>query len=231
VEREPQSIQEHIDEFRSRLIYSAAVFTLFSIIGFYFSGEVLAFLQADVGVQLNALAAYEAIYTQIMIGVLLGFVSGLPFFIYQGLKFAEPGLKPKEYRVLRNFLPVSFALFLLGSAFSYEFVVKNSFRFFESTTEAAEVMAVWGLKNTIGFALKLSFLSGLLFQLPVVSVVLARVGLLNSDQMRKYRVYFIVAVLLLSALATPPDIVTQVLVTAPVILLYQLSIYLVSRIE
>jgi len=191
----------------------------------------LSWVQADLGVELHALAAYAAVYTQIMIALIFAMVAGLPVFVYQGLRFMEPGLKPGEYRVLRNFLPFSFLLFVAGLVFAYEFVVKTSFGFFASITHAADVAAVWGLQNTVGFALKLSVFSGVLFQLPVVSLVLAKAGLLSAARMVKYRVYFVVAVLVVAAVLTPPDIITQVLVTVPVLGLYQLSIVLVARVE
>jgi sec-independent protein translocase protein TatC len=231
MEDQPQSLEHHIQELRTRLLHTAIVFSILTATGFTISDRILAWLQTNLTVKLHALAAYETIYTQIMIALIFGFVTCLPVLVYQGLRFSKPGLKSGEYRLLRNFLPFSFFLFLLGAVFSYEFVVKTSFRFFESTTRAAEVAAVWGLQNTVGFALKLSILSGILFQLPVVCLVLAKAGLLTAAQMVQYRIYFIVAVLVLAAVATPPDIITQILVTVPVIGLYQISILLIKRIE
>lgn len=226
-----RDISYHIQELRTRLIHSLVVLTVLSAVGFYLSGDILAWLQNDLGVGLNALSAYETIYTQIMIGLMFGFFTSLPVILFQLLKFAEPGLKPQEYRIIRNYLPMSFLLFVLGSGFAYESIVKTSLRFFKQSTQAADVNAVWGLQNTIGFALKLSAVVGVLFQLPIVAMVLAKAGVINAHLMRRYRSYFIVGILLLSAVATPPDIITQLLVTFPIIGLYQLSIYLVSRVR
>lgn len=226
-----QDLNTHIQELRSRVIHSLIVLTVLGSIGFYFSQDILSLIQADLGFQLNALSAYETVYTQISIALIFGLIAGLPAIIYQMLKFVEPGLKAKEYRILRNYLPFSIILFLIGSIFSYQFIVKQSLNFFMSMTESADVQSVWSLQRTIGFAIKLSAVSGILFQLPIVSLILGKAGVINSEMMKEYRAYFIIAILLVSAIATPPDLITQLLVTAPVIGLYQISIFLVAGIE
>jgi sec-independent protein translocase protein TatC len=231
METEQQSLQYHIQELRKRVIHSGIVFIVLSAIGIYFSGDILSIIQNDLGYSLNALSAYEAFYTQIMIGVLFGFFFSLPTTLYHMIKFAEPGLKPGEYRILRNYLPFSVILFVVGAVFAYTVIVKTSLEFFRASTLAADVGAVWSLQNTVGFSLKLSALTGIMFQLPIAALVLAKAGLINADVMRRYRAYFVVAVLLLAAIATPPDLVTQLLVTGPVIGLYQISIYLVKHVD
>jgi len=104
-------------------------------------------------------------------------------------------------------------------------------QFFQSFTASADVISVWGLRATISFVLRISALTGSLFQLPVIAAVLALVGLLRSDQMRQYRNHFIIAILVLAAVTTPPDVLTQILIVGPVTGLYQVSIWLVERIE
>lgn len=225
------AFKRHVRELRQRLVAALIVFAGFSAISFYFSPGVLSWLQADLALSLHALKAYEVIYTQIMISLILGFFLSLPFTLYQFLAFARPGLRPGEYRLLRDFLPFSFLLFLMGAVFAYQFVVKTALEFFQGVTRSSGVEAVWGLKNTVGFALKISALTGVVFQLPVVAVVLAKAGLADAEMMRGYRSHFFVAVLFVAAVATPPDVVTQLLITGPVLGLYQLSIFLVSRIE
>jgi len=228
---QPQSLEYHLNELRTRFFHSAIVFAGLTAFGFYFSGDIMSFLQADLNIQLNTFKAYEAFYTQLMISILFGFLTGLPVFLYQLLKFAQPGLEPKEYLIVRNFLPFSYILFIAGFLFSYEFVVKTSLNFFKNFTSNAGVKSVWGLRTTIGFALKLSAANGILFQLPVISLILGKAGIISADKMKTYRFHVIIAVLMIAAIATPPDIVTQILITLPVIGLYQLSIYLVKRTE
>jgi sec-independent protein translocase protein TatC len=226
-----QGMERHLDELRNRLKVTALFFVSSVALTFYFSSDVLKWVQADLGFDLFALSAYEVLYTELMLSFLGGFLISLPFILYQVLAFARPGLKDKEYRAMRNYLPFSVILFVIGSVFSYQYVVKTSLAFFQSAAGSAQVPALWGLQNTVGFSLRLSAFTGIIFQLPIVSLVLAEAGILDREKMLEYRTYFIVGILVISAIATPPDIVSQILVTVPVIGLYQLSIYLVGRTE
>ncbi len=226
-----ERLEYHVKEFRQRFVYVLSAFVLTTLVSFYFSGDILSWVQADLGYTLNALHAYEAFYTQLMISMILGFFLSLPVLVYEALKFVEPGLKDREYRAVRNYIPFSIMLFAVGAAFSYQFVVKLSLNFFSQMNQQAEVAAIWGLRNTIGLVLKVSGFTGIVFQLPIVSLVLSKAGLISSQQMAEYRAYFIISVLVVAATATPPDIVTQALLTLPVILLYEFSIFLVRKTE
>lgn len=226
-----ETLDDHIQALAKRLKIVGIFFLVSLGVVFYFSSDILAFIQSDLGFKLFALTAYETLYTQLMIAFLGGFLLSLPVTLFEIILFMKPGLKEKEYRVLRNYLPFSILLFSIGSIFSYQYVVKTSLAFFQSVTDASTVGAVWGLQNTIGFALRLSAFMGIIFQLPIVAVILGKAGLINREMMIKYRSYFIVIILLISALATPPDMISQALVTLPVIGLYQISIYLVKRVE
>jgi sec-independent protein translocase protein TatC len=226
-----EDFSRHLEELRWRLKHTALVFVILSVFGFYFSNNVINFLQSDLQISLHALTAYEVLYTQISISLLAGLVFSLPVLAYHSMKFAKPGLKSKEYLVLRNYLPFSILLFVIGAVFSYEVIVKYSLQFFQSATSRADVAAIWGLQSTLSFSLRLSVFTGLIFQLPIMSLVLSKAGLLDSSLMKEYRAHFIIVILLISAVATPPDLLTQVMVTAPVLGLYQLSVWLVSLSE
>lgn len=130
----PQSLYKHIQELHTRLLHTALVFSSLTAIGFVVSDRIISRIQKDLTINLHASATYETIYTQIMIALIFGSVTCLPVLACQALRFSKSGLKPGEYRLLRNFLPFSFLLFLLGALFPYKFVIKISFRFFESTT-------------------------------------------------------------------------------------------------
>lgn len=224
-------LETHIKELRSRLRHVLIVFTVFLAVSFYFSPEVLTWLQNDLGFNLNALIAYEVIYTRLMLSVLAALIFSTPVVFYHFLKFVKPGLTDFEYRVIRNYMPLSVVLFIVGSVFAYEVIVKSSLRFFQASTAGSGVNALWGLSSTIGFALKLSAFTGVMFQLPIAALVLARAGLIDREAMLRHRTYFFLAILFVSAVVTPPDIVSQVFLTAPVMGLYQLSIFLVGRFE
>jgi sec-independent protein translocase protein TatC len=226
-----EGYEKHINELRKRLIYSAVALVAFTAAIFIYSGKLLELFKNDLGFQLYAFQPYEVFYTQIMMSVLIGFIASIPVVIYQVLKFVKPGLRDHEYRTIRNFLPFSVILFLGGAAFAYEFIVKTSLTFFQGINQSTTVGALWGLQNTVGYTIKISAFTGLFFQIPIISAVLAKTGLLDSDMMKKYRRHFFVAVLVAAAVATPPDVVTQILLVTPVLGLYQASIYLVKKIN
>lgn len=226
-----QPLEDHLQELRKRLRNSFVILVLAGAVSFVYSSDILTWIQSDLTLSLHALTAYEVFYTRITIAILTGLVISLPFIVFEFLKFARPGLKDREYRIIRNYLPFSILLFVGGAVFSYEYIVKSALSFFDTMTTGSEVTAVWGLQDTIGFVVKLSSFSGLMFQLPVVSVVLASAGVINQRMMKEYRPHVFVAVLILAAVSTPPDVITQVLVTLPVVALYQFSIWLVGKYE
>lgn len=225
---EKQEVSQHLKELRWRLKHSTVVFLVLTAVSFYYSSDIINFLQSDLSISLNALKAYEVLYTEISIALLIGLLLSLPVLFYQAVKFAEPGLRREEYLMLRNYIPFSIMLFVIGAVFAYNFVIKYSLNFFRQATASADIAALWGLQSTVSFALRLSAFTGLIFQLPVVALVLSKAGLIDTEMMKKYRAHFMIAVLVTAALSTPPDILTQILVTAPVLGLYQLSIWLVK---
>lgn len=234
VERTVKAVEPHIQELRKRMLRVLAVFFVSSVTMFYFASDILGWMQQDLDLGVNALAAltvYEVIYTQLFLAALLGLIITFPYAVYHTLRFLEPGLKEKEYRVLRNYLPLFVVLFAAGSLFSYNFIIKASLQFFYNMTMSSGVEAVWGLQNTVLFVVKISALTGILFQLPIIAAVLSRAGFISAAQMKANRAYFAVALLVVAAVATPPDLITQVLIAVPVLGLYQLSIVLVARME
>ena len=221
--------EANLSELKRRLKHVSVIFLIFTVLGFALSGELISMIQADLRLSLHALRPYEALRVRILAAVLISFILTLPVAFYHLIKFAEPGLRQKEYRALRNVIPLSFGLFLLGGLFSYFFVFKKAIIFFRKYTFGADVEAIWGLSYTASFAIQLSYLTGLMFQIPVISLLLSKLDIIDAGDMIRYRGYFFVAVIGLSAIATPPDILTQVLVAFPMVGLYQLSIYLVSK--
>jgi len=228
-EMSSQQLDYHVRELRNRLKHVLIVFTVFGVLGFFASENLLTFMQNDLGIKVYGLTPYEVLNARLAASFLIGFLLSFPVIFYQMLKFAEPGLTRKEYRAVRDVIPFSYMLFLGGAYFSYEIVLKNALKFFQGYTASANVGSVWGLMNTALFGLQLSVLTGLMFQIPIISLILSRLGFLNSATMKQYRAHFIVGTLLVAAVATPPDVFTQAIITFPVLMLYELSVVLVSR--
>jgi len=221
---EVKSFSEHFKDLKSAAKHTVIIILLLS--GFFFavSDQILLYMQRDLAVGLHGLTPFEVLNVRLGMAAILGVMFSIPVVLYSLINFAKPGLTQKEYKILRNSLPVSYILFVAGSLFAYEVVFKNAVNFFIRYTQGAGVEIVWGLQNTIMLGLRISILTGLLFQLPLLVTILKKAGLVTIEQLKQYRPYVIVVVLTIAAFATPPDLVTQIFITLPVIILYELSI-------
>ena len=227
---EEKDFTEHLDELKVSLKHSFYVFALLVIFFFIASENILRFMQADINVGLHGLTPFEVLNVRIGIAAILGLVFSLPVIFNSFISFAKPGLKEGEYKILRNYLPVSYLLFLAGSFFSYKVIFKNAVNFFVTFTESSGVDIVWGLSNTLMLGLRISVLTGLMFQMPLVILISVKSGLITPKDLKRYRPHVVVGILSVSALATPPDVLTQVMITIPVFVLYEASIILARRV-
>ena len=229
-EQELKSFEQHFVELKASVKHSFIVFVLLSVFFFAASEGLLTFMQQDLQVNLHGLTPFEVFNVRLSISAIMGLIFSMPVMLYSFISFAKPGLTSKEYKVLKYSFPVSYALFVSGSAFAYHVVFRNAVNFFLDYTQNAQVEVVWGLQNTLMLGARISIISGVLFQLPLIVAILEKGGLVTVEQLKEYRAYVIVGVLLVAAVATPPDMITQIGITLPIILLYELSIRIVERI-
>jgi len=158
-----------------------------------------------------------------------GFILAFPFILWEIWKFIKPGLYPKERKNAKSFIIISSFLFFLGVLFGYYVITPLSINFLGAYRVADEVHSNIDLSSYIGL-LRASVLSaGLIFEMPIIIYFLTRMGLVTPEFLKKYRKYALVLVLILSALITPPDVISQVIVAIPMMILYQVSIA-ISRI-
>lgn len=219
-----QPFSQHLEELKSSLKHVVVIFSLLTVFFFLTSESILQLMQQDLNVGLHGLSPFEVLNVRIAMAAIFGFILSIPIILYSLMKFAEPGLTEKEYRILRNSLPFSYLLFVAGSVFAYQIVFRNAVNFFIEFTQGANVEVVWGLQNTLMLGLRISLITGFLFQLPLLVIILNKAGLVTIDQLKQYRPYVIVTVLLIAAFATPPDLITQIFITLPIIILYEISI-------
>jgi sec-independent protein translocase protein TatC len=164
--------------------------------------------------------------THIMISVVAGIVVAFPYIAWEMWRFIEPGLYDKERKYSRGLVfSVSF-LFGLGVLFGYYFVAPLSVNFLGSYRVSATVYNEISLMSYISTITTIVLASGLVFELPVLVFFLTKIGLLTPEFMKKYRKHSIVAILLLAAIITPPDISSQVMVSIPILILYEISIHI-----
>lgn len=158
-----------------------------------------------------------------------GFVVAFPYVIYQLWLFISPGLHSDERKHSRGFIIISSLLFFTGVLFGYYIICPLSINFLGSYQVSTQVHNDFDLNSYIGLIRASTLASGLVFELPIIIYFLTKVGLVTPEFLKKYRKYALVIVLVLSAIITPPDIASQVIVAIPILILYQVSI-LISRI-
>lgn len=155
-----------------------------------------------------------------------GFILAFPYVIYEFWKFVSPGMHKNERKHSRGFIIVSSILFFIGVLFGYYVVCPLSINFLGTYQVSGQVHNDFDLSSYIGLVRASVLASGLIFELPIIIYFLTKIGLVTPTFMRKYRKYALVLVLILSAIITPPDLASQVIVAIPVLILYEISIYI-----
>ncbi|MFB9057996.1 twin-arginine translocase subunit TatC [Mariniflexile ostreae] len=155
-----------------------------------------------------------------------GFIIAFPYIIYEFWKFISPAMHVNERQHSRGFIIVSSILFFLGVLFGYYIICPLSINFLGSYQVDPKVHNDFDLNSYIGLIRASVLASGLVFELPIVIYFLTKIGLVTPEILIKYRKYALVGVLILSAIITPPDIASQVIVAIPILILYQISIYI-----
>lgn len=162
--------------------------------------------------------------------ITLGFVVAFPYVIYQFWKFISPGLYTREKRTASGFITISSLLFFMGILFGYYVVTPLSIRFLGTYTVSAEIFNDFDLNSYTALVRASVLASGLIFELPILVYFLTKIGLITPELMRKYRKIALVLVMFLSAVITPPDVASQIIVAIPVLILYELSIFISKRV-
>lgn len=248
IEDKPQPLIEHLMELRTRLIWSLGAFFVafiacFAVAKHLFNLLVIpykwAVLWADLDVTKSSLiytAPQEFFFTQIKVAMFGAMVISFPVIASQLYKFVAPGLYKNERAAFLPFLIASPILFLIGAALVYFFFTPMVMWFFlamqqlpEDGEVAISLMPKVSEYLSLIMTLVLSF--GLVFQLPVVTTLLARVGLLTSDWLREKRKFAIVMAFVVAAVLTPPDPMSQIGLALPAIILYEISIYMARLVE
>ena len=155
-----------------------------------------------------------------------GFILAFPYVLYEFWKFISPGLYENERKNARGFIVIASLLFFLGVIFGYFIIAPLSINFLGSYEVSATVDNQFDIGSYIGLLRASVIASGLIFELPIIIFFLTKLGLVTPQFLRKYRKHALVIVLIVSAVITPPDIASQIVVSIPVIILYEISIYI-----
>ncbi|MGG3448489.1 twin-arginine translocase subunit TatC [Domibacillus aminovorans] len=222
------SLVEHLTDLRKQLIKSTVVFLFFFII--VFSSINFWFPYVTRGHELIILGPLEVIKFYMSISLALSLGLSLPFVSHFLWQFVKPGLNEKESRFIGFYSPAMLLLFIAGVAFGYFVVNPLSYQFLISMGSLNFNVMV-SAQEYIRFLLMSTVPLGLLFEMPIVALFLAAIGILTAETMRKVRKWSYLIIAVLSAVITPPDFISQLLVMFPMILLYEISIYIVTFIE
>ena len=219
---------DHLEELRWRLIKSVISILIGSIISFQFMDIILYFLlkptyDTSTPINLQVLSVQGMFLIKWFIAFASGFIISLPILTYQFWKFIAPGLKVNEKKYSIPIVFFSFISFILGVSFGYFILIPFSLEFFSSVSEG-QVENNFSIQYYFSFLTWLLIGAGLIFQLPVLSLLLSIIGLLTPAFMRHYRRHSIIVILVLSSFITPPDPVSMIIMAFPLIFLYELSI-------
>lgn len=225
------SFLDHLEELRWRILKSLAVVILFSIVAYIFSEHLLSFLTRPVpaDVQLIFTTPTGAFLVSIKVAIIFGILASLPVIFYQIWAFITPGLIEKEIRLAVVVVTSATLCFLLGFAFAYVIILPFGLRFLFSF-QTSYLAPMPDISSYVGFAGRLFLAFGIVFELPLLSFLLSKMGLLTPGFLKKQRRYAIAIIFILAAILTPPDVITQILLAAPLILLYEVSIWISAAV-
>jgi sec-independent protein translocase protein TatC len=213
---------DHLDELRGRVIQFLCVYGVCCVFAYQLTGSILPFVIKPVGsVVFNAPG--EAFAAYMFLTLLVGFIISLPFFLYQVWAFVWDAFTDRERGYIMFFGPLSLVFFLAGCAFAYYVIVPFSIKFLLGFS-SAYVVPMIGINSYISFVGSLVLSFGIVFELPLVLVFLVKIGVATPAFLQHYRRHAIMAILIVSAVLTPPDVVSQVLMAAPLMVLYEIGV-------
>ena len=226
---------DHLEELRWRLIKSIIAILIGAGFSYAYSDIIMYWLinpteSLSIDLNLQVLKITSMFTVKLTVALFGGMILGLPVILYQFWRFISPAFEDKYGVAVIFTVLFSSAFFLLGMSFAYFVIIPFSLVFFTSlTTETIDVAYNFTLEGYLMYILWLIFGCGLLFQLPVISIFFTKIGILTPAFLREYRKFAIVVFLILGAVLTPPDPVSQILIVVPLIILYEFSI-LISKL-
>ena len=252
-EQKNMSFLDHLEELRWRLVRCAIAVLIFSIaiwcyqewimdnlflsmskssfVTYQLMCDHLGMCSEDLNLKMQSTTLSGQFSYALMMSIMGGVVFAFPYIFYQIWAFVKPGLKQNEKSMASGLVFYVSILFFLGILFGYFIVTPLCVQFFAVFSMSKQIENIPTISSYMGLILSTIFYTGLLFLLPVASYLLAKLGIITSEFLKKYRKHAIVGVLILAAAITPPDIVSQIVVSIPILLLYEVGIFVVSRVE
>jgi sec-independent protein translocase protein TatC len=245
----------HLEELRWHLVRSTAVIFVIAIVLFVFQKTIYdefiiahthsdfitydffckalgsigidsSFCDVQIPSKLQALSLTQQLMSSLWVSLILGFILAFPYILWEMWRFIAPGLHKRERNKSKGFLFIASLLFFLGVAFSYYVIMPMSVSFFYGYQISENIVNNFTLDSYISLFTNTMLGISLVFELPVVIYFLTKLGLVTPSFLKKYRKHALVLVLILSAIITPPDVASQVIVSIPILILYEISIHI-----
>ncbi len=221
------TLSGHLRELRNRVLICLVCLVVTFLAGLHFAPDIIDFLTdmgKDYGYTYVYLAPQELLMQYFSVALLSGVCVTLPLILYQIWAFVQPGLKKNENLLFLSAMISGLLFFVLGIFFAYKVMLPFMLYFLINISKGSGITASISVQNYMSFLLTIFMIFGIVFELPVVSVLLTQMGLLKVKWMKTGRRFVIVLIFLVAAVITPPDIVSQIMVAVPMIGLYELSI-------
>ncbi|MDR2014886.1 MAG: twin-arginine translocase subunit TatC [Azoarcus sp.] len=233
-----ESFISHLIELRSRLLRSiTAVAVLFFCLMLWPGSNVIYdFLASPLmstlpsGTHMIATGVVTPFFVPIKVTMLVAFMLALPYILYQAWAFVAPGLYAHERRLVLPLVMGSAMLFIAGMAFCYFFVFHMAFRFIASFAPESVQLAP-DIEQYLSFVMTMFLAFGVTFEVPIVVILLAKMGVVSAEKLREVRPYVIVGAFVVAAIVTPPDVVSQVMLAIPICLLYEAGVFIAAAIS
>ncbi|OPL16572.1 MAG: preprotein translocase subunit TatC [delta proteobacterium MLS_D] len=229
-------LTDHLEELRSRFIRVMIVLAAGFVVCFLFKERIFGFVAYPLqcvmpeGSSMIFTGLPEAFFTYLKVSLFASLFLTSPYTLYQTWKFVSPGLYPTEQKYVVPFVVLSTLFFVGGALFAYFLVFPLGFAFFLAFATDS-IAAMLSMKEYLSFSMKLLLAFGVMFELPIFMFFSAKIGLIDSDVLKKNRKYAILLIFIIAATLTPPDVVTQTMMAVPLVLLYELSLWVVKLAE
>jgi sec-independent protein translocase protein TatC len=224
-------LRPHIADLRKRLTISSISIVVMFFVCFAFYQPILDWMMLPVkhalpeGTSMIAVEIQETFFTAMKVAFFAGFILSLPVIFWQLWLFLAPGLYDHEKKLVIPFVFFATLMFLMGASFAYYIVVPIGFDFL-ITFGSSVVNVLPSIGKYVGFFTKLMIGFGLAFELPVITFFLAKIGLVTDESLKGFFRYAVVLIFIVAAILTPPDVISQILMAVPLLILYGVSIYI-----
>ncbi len=223
------SVVGHLTELRKRLIISILAIVVGFCIAYYYVDDLLNIIIAPAG-KLYYMRPTEAFFTYMKVSLVAGILVASPIWLYEVWAFIIPALTKREKKVTNWLLPFAIILFFIGILFSYFLVLPAAVRFFIGFA-TPELQPLFSIGQYVDFVIAFILPFGVIFELPIVMIILAKLNLITSDFLKKKRKIFLFLAFVIGAIISPtPDMFSQTMIALPMILLYEISLRIVAHI-